>query len=87
MAGKHQNVYHGFGYGGHGVPQASMMGSMLADKIQGIDNPWVDTLSRRHYNWPPEPLRWAGFKGLNMLLGKLDARTDHQIRALQAGRK
>ncbi|MCZ6617770.1 MAG: FAD-dependent oxidoreductase [Gammaproteobacteria bacterium] len=82
VSGDHHNVYHGFGYAGHGVPQATMMGSMLADKIEGIENPWEQVLDRRHLNWPPEPLRWLGVKALTLTFNAMDKRTDRQIREL-----
>ena len=83
VSGAHNNIYHGFGYGGHGVPQATMMGSMLADKIDGVENNWEQVLRRKQFNWPPEPLRWLGAKSILSVCNAMDRRTDRQIRKLK----
>jgi glycine/D-amino acid oxidase-like deaminating enzyme len=81
VEGKHQNVLYGFGYCGHGVPQATLMGAMLADRIQGREHEWEFALRRRALSWPPEPLRWLSAKLINGALTAIDRRTDRQIRA------
>jgi len=82
--GPFNNVHYGYGYNGHGVPQATMMGNMLADAIEGKDNTWLSVLSRRTFDAPPEPLTWLGANGIIRFLDILDKRTDRQIRAQQA---
>jgi len=63
-----------------------MMGSMLADKIEGIENPWEQTLQRKQLNWPPEPLRWIGANALTITFNAMDRPTDRQIRKLKKER-
>jgi glycine/D-amino acid oxidase-like deaminating enzyme len=82
-AGAHGNLLYGFGYAGHGVAQATLMGAMLAERVQGRSHPCEPALARREWAWPPEPLRWLGAKLLNGSLSVLDARTDRQIRSLR----
>ena len=80
-AGAGGNVLYGFGYCGHGVAQATLMGAMLAERAQGRTHPAEAALARKERAWPPEPLRWLAAKILNGALSMLDARTDRQIRA------
>jgi glycine/D-amino acid oxidase-like deaminating enzyme len=80
-AGAHGNVLYGWGYAGHGVAQATLMGAMLAERVQGRTHPAEAALARKERSWPPEPLRWLGAKLLTGVLSAVDARTDRQIRA------
>lgn len=82
VEGDHGNVFHGIGFCGHGVAQATLMGAMLAERIQGREHEWEGALRRRTLSWPPEPLRWAAAKLFNGALSALDRRTDRRIRAL-----
>jgi hypothetical protein len=79
--GTHRNVVYGLGYAGHGVAQATLMGAMLAERVQGREHEWEAALRRRLLAWPPEPLRWAGAKILTAALYALDRRTDRKIRS------
>lgn len=74
-------VFHGLGYNGHGIAQASFAGTMLADQILGVPNANVDLLRRRTVPLPPEPLRWLGIRGLIKGLGRLDQRLDRDLAA------
>jgi len=79
---EHPNLHYGLGYAGHGVAQATLMGALLAERVQGRAHEWESALLRRHLAWPPEPLRWLGARLLIGGLEALDRRTDRQIRAL-----
>ena len=81
--GPEGNVLSGLGYCGHGVGQATLMGAMLAERVQGREHQWESTLQRRRLSWPPEPLRWTCAKILNGAFTAIDRRTDRQIRALR----
>jgi glycine/D-amino acid oxidase-like deaminating enzyme len=81
VEGTHRNVLYGLGYAGHGVPQATLMGAMLAERIQGREHEWESVLRRRALSWPPEPFRWLGATIINGALTALDRRTDRQIRS------
>lgn len=76
----HPNLLHGLGYAGHGVAQATLMGAMLAERVQGREHEWESALRRRQLSWPPEPLRWLTARLLNGALTALDRRTDRQVR-------
>ncbi len=78
---EHPNVLYGIGFAGHGVAQATLMGDMLAERIQGRRHEWEDALDRRQFAWPPEPLRWAASKLIIGAIETLDRRTDRQARA------
>lgn len=80
--GSDGNVLHGIGFAGHGVAQATLMGAMLAERVQGRDHPFASALARRQLAWPPEPLRWIAARLVIGALEALDRRTDRQIRAL-----
>lgn len=79
------NVVSGLGYCGHGVAQATLMGELLAARVQGRQHEWESALQRRRLAWPPEPLRWVGAKLLNGALTAIDRRTDRQIRSAITG--
>jgi len=83
--GAHGNVLYGLGYAGHGVAQATLMGAMLAERIQGRDHEWAAALRRREFSWPPEPIRWLGSKALIGAFAAMDRGTDRGIRSARAG--
>lgn len=87
VTGRFRNVYYGLGYAGHGVAQATLMGPMLADLVQGREHPHMQALTRRRIPVPPEPLRWLTFQAVNGALSWIDARTDHAVRAATPGAK
>jgi glycine/D-amino acid oxidase-like deaminating enzyme len=80
-AGTHRNVLYGIGYCGHGVAQATLMGAMLAERVQGRTHACEAALARKERAWPPEPLRWVGAKLLSGALAAVDKYTDHQVRS------
>lgn len=76
----HPNMLHGMGFNGHGVPQATITGTILADAIAGEANRFEDLFAKPGLNWPPEPLTWLVGKALTGGLGALDRRIDAKIR-------
>ena len=80
--GSRRNIHYGIGFCGHGVAQSTLVGAMLAERIQGRAHAWDDALSGRQLGWPPEPVRWLAARVLNGALTAIDARTDRQIRSL-----
>jgi gamma-glutamylputrescine oxidase len=85
VSGGHRNVHYAIGFAGHGLAQATLAGTLLADQIQGREHPLAKPLRRRTLSWPPEPLRWLAFQVLDRALEALDARTDRRVRALGGG--
>ena len=81
--GARGNLHFGLAYAGHGVAQATLMGAMLADRVRGKPHACEPALVRRHFAWPPEPLRFVLAKLLNGALSAVDARTDRQVEALR----
>ena len=75
-------LYYSVGYNGHGVAQATAMGSILADLILERPNPWLDIIVRKPAYLPPEPLRWLGVQTLVGVLNGIDRRIDRKIQKL-----
>ena len=84
VSGPYRNVHHAIGFAGHGLAQATLMGELVAEQLQGREHPLAKALRRRTISWPPEPLRWLAFQALDRALEALDARTDRQVRRLRA---
>jgi glycine/D-amino acid oxidase-like deaminating enzyme len=74
--GRHDNVLFGIGYNGHGVAQASYVGTLLAKMANGEDPGHPELLRRRRPPMPPEPLRSLWARGILAGLRLLDRRTD-----------
>jgi glycine/D-amino acid oxidase-like deaminating enzyme len=62
------------GYSGHGVAAANLAGRTLADLVRGVASPLVTLpwVGHRSPRWEPEPLRWAGVRGLYTLYRAAD---------------
>jgi hypothetical protein len=65
------------------MPQTRVL---LADRIQGRDNPWYEVISRKPAYLPPEPFRWLGVRALLALVNGIDARRNRQILKRGIGR-
>lgn len=74
------DVFYGLGYNGHGVAQATLNGSMLADQVLGRRNEYVELLKRRVIPLPPEPLRWLAVQGLKWHFERPDRAVDADLR-------
>src|SRR5690606_22514466 len=84
VAGAHRHVHLAIGFAGHGVAQATLMGELVAEQLQGRQHPLAAPLARRTFAWPPEPLRWLAARAVQGALDALDARTDRRARRLAA---
>ncbi|MEM7413747.1 MAG: FAD-binding oxidoreductase [Myxococcota bacterium] len=82
VEGTHRNVHFAIGFNGHGVPQATLSGAMIAERILGKEHPQATALDRRLWRWPVEPFRWAGAAMINGGMALADRRTDRQVRQL-----
>lgn len=60
--GAHQNIHHIAGCSGHGLCTHSFVGSLLADRINGVENTTLTALQHKTPRTMPEPLQWAGLK-------------------------
>jgi gamma-glutamylputrescine oxidase len=60
--GKHNNIFYGLGYSGHGVNLTSVFGRIIADLEGGREEPWnpYPFLNARLDYVPNEPFRWLG---------------------------
>ena len=77
---KRRNVFYGLGYNGHGIPQATLAGSMIAALVLGRPNEDVELLKRRIIPLPPEPLRWLVVKALMHYYERIDEVVDSELR-------
>jgi gamma-glutamylputrescine oxidase len=74
-------AYHyAIGYNGHGVAQATTMGALLADLLQGRFNPWHELICRKPAYMPPKPLRYMSVKAILAVVNGLDRRVDRRAR-------
>jgi glycine/D-amino acid oxidase-like deaminating enzyme len=78
--GSHANLHSGLAFNGHGVAQACLFGSLLADAALGRENEDAELFTRRGIPLPPEPLRWLLARGVLGSLAIADALTDRAIR-------
>ena len=64
VTGRHNNVYYGIGYSGHGVNLTSLFGRIIADLEAGRSDPWTQYpfVNNRLYYVPNEPFRWLAAK-------------------------
>jgi gamma-glutamylputrescine oxidase len=60
--GKHNNIFYGLGYSGHGVNLTSIFGRIIADLEAGRGEPWKQFpfVNARLDYVPNEPFRWLG---------------------------
>jgi glycine/D-amino acid oxidase-like deaminating enzyme len=60
--GKHNNIFYGIGYSGHGVNLTSVFGRIIADLEAGREQRWKQYpfLNARLDYIPNEPFRWLG---------------------------
>jgi gamma-glutamylputrescine oxidase len=58
--GRHNNIFYGLGYSGHGVNLSSVFGSIIADLEAGREDRWKDYpfVNASLDYIPNEPLRW-----------------------------
>jgi glycine/D-amino acid oxidase-like deaminating enzyme len=58
--GRHNNIFYGLGYSGHGVNLTSIFGRIIADLEAGREEPWKQYpfLNASLYYVPNEPFRW-----------------------------
>lgn len=74
-------TYHyAIGYNGHGIAQATTMGTLLADLVLGNSNPWQELICRKPAYMPPKSLRYPGVKALLAILNGIDRRVDGKAR-------
>lgn len=53
------NVFYASGCSGHGLGTQSLIGNLIARKIDGEEDPLLCGLRHKTPSLPPEPLRWA----------------------------
>jgi gamma-glutamylputrescine oxidase len=79
--GKHGNLSYYSGCNGHGIPQCTLIGSLLADEILGRRSPYDELFDRFMLPLPPEPIRYGIIETIRRQLTGSDRRIDDKIRA------
>jgi len=79
-ADKQRRIAFGLGYGGHGIAQASLMGEILAEHLEGRVHPEGQALKRRALPLPPEPFAWLLFNAIAGGLNLKDGITNRRAR-------
>jgi gamma-glutamylputrescine oxidase len=81
VTGKHNNVYYGIGYAGHGVCLAYLFGKIIADLYAGEGGKWekMPFFQGRFLPIPPEPLKWLSVKAYMAFLRLLDSKQEVRI--------
>lgn len=78
--GEHSNIVAALGYCGHGVAQASLLGTIAGGMAMGSAQPPAVLTDRTRIPVPPEPLRWLGVHASTAALGLADYLTDRRAR-------
>jgi glycine/D-amino acid oxidase-like deaminating enzyme len=62
--GKHNNIFYGLGYSGHGVNLSSVFGRIIADLEAGREETWKSyPFLKAHLTYiPNEPFRWLAVR-------------------------
>lgn len=68
------------GFNGHGIAQATAMGGLMADMVEGKANPWHDVICRRAPLVPSKTLRYVCVKSLLAVFNSIDSRLDAALR-------
>ncbi|MCS0630522.1 FAD-binding oxidoreductase [Telluria mixta] len=79
-AGEYRNILYAAGCSGHGVATQSMMGQLLADRLDGTENPFRPALEHKTPSTLPEPLQWCAVKTTLGLLNVVDEYVNRKAR-------
>ncbi|KVW31867.1 FAD-dependent oxidoreductase [Burkholderia ubonensis] len=78
--GEHRNIIYTAGCSGHGVGTQSLIGELLAERIQGAEHPLLAALRHKTPATLPEPLRWCAINGVLGVANMLDERVNRKVR-------
>jgi glycine/D-amino acid oxidase-like deaminating enzyme len=78
--GDAQNILYVSGCSGRGLAAHSFIGHLLAEKINGVENPHLTALRHETPKVPPEPLRWGMMKSMLGAAHMLDEHLNRKIR-------
>lgn len=82
--GEHGNILYATGCSGHGVGTQSLVGSLLADHVEGRENAYFTALQHATPSTLPEPLQWVAIKAMLGAAHWLDRRTNSKVRRASA---
>ncbi|GAA6154253.1 FAD-dependent oxidoreductase [Pseudoteredinibacter isoporae] len=74
---KHNNIYYGVGYSGHGIAMASNAGNVIAQLIcqEDLEDAGI-LVDRKSLPVPPEPFRWLVGRSVMAAMRRIDKKTD-----------
>lgn len=77
VMGKHDNIYYGIGFSGHGVNLTSLFGRIIADLATGGGEQWawLPFVNRLPPYLPNEPFRWLGIEAALRYYRLTDSKT------------
>lgn len=81
--GRHGNIFHAAGCSGHGVGTQSLVGSLLAQRIGGVEDPLLEALRHKTPRTLPEPLQWCAVNAALGIANSLDDGVNRKARTLQ----
>ncbi|MBB6521287.1 NAD(P)/FAD-dependent oxidoreductase [Pseudoteredinibacter isoporae] len=78
---KHNNIYYGVGYSGHGIAMASNAGNVIAKLMCGEDLEEAQILvNRKALRVPPEPFRWIVGRSVMAAMKGVDKKIDRNAK-------
>jgi len=84
VTGAQQNIHYVAGCSGHGLATHSFMGQLLAERINGVENPLLTALHHKTPSMLPEPFQWFALKATFAATRKYDEWTDRKVRKAAA---
>ncbi|MHB9798712.1 NAD(P)/FAD-dependent oxidoreductase [Pseudomonas sp. MT3] len=84
VTGAQQNIHYVAGCSGHGLATHSFMGQLLAERINGVENPLLTALHHKTPSMLPEPFQWCALKATFAAARKYDEWTDRKVRKAAA---
>ncbi|MDH4582843.1 FAD-dependent oxidoreductase [Pseudomonas sp. BN415] len=85
QTGPQQNIFYTAGCSGHGVGTQSLVGSLLAERIGGIEHPLLSALRHKTPRTLPEPLQWCLMNAALMGANALDHLVNRKVKSSANG--
>ncbi|MDX7988024.1 FAD-binding oxidoreductase [Xenorhabdus sp. 12] len=79
-SGKQQNIFYVAGCSGHGLATHSLIGQLLAERIDGAESALLTALDHKIPSTLPEPFQWCALKAAFMATRLYDGWTDRKAR-------
>jgi len=80
--GARQNIHYVAGCSGHGLATHSLMGQLMAERINGVEKPVLTALRHKTPSTLPEPFQWCALKATFAAVKQYDDWTNRKARNL-----